>query len=665
MVRAKTSSAHPCFILDGILLLLSFRNFCLLRASRGFPCRNVSAGQLIFRRGVSQRANPGNFQNSSGNARRRGRWNNQEATGEAAESGRMEVMVMLNTLRAIVGAVPRASVRREARRFLQATRDCRATQRRVLGRLLALNAESDFSRDHGLDWVRTVEEYRRAFPVSDYERFRPAIEELKRGRHEALLGPENRLLMFSLSSGTTSQSKFIPITQQFLDDYRRGWQIWGIETLDAHPSINSRSIVQFSSDHDRFRTEGGTPCGNISGLVAAMQKRIVRQMYAVPALVAKIPDVAAKQYTTLRLALAERSAALVTTANPSTLIHLANLAETHAERLIRDIADGTLTTSVPLPAEIREGLSRRVNRKNPKRARELEKILESTGHLHPKDYWPELATVAVWTGGSAGVYLNSLKKFYGETPIRDHGLSASEGRMTIPLRENRSDGVLDITSHYFEFIPVEEYETDSPTVLEAHELEPGRSYYILLTTASGLYRYDICDVVRCTGFLHTTPLLEFLHKGAHISNLTGEKVSESQVVTAVRNGLDRMHLQLRHFTVSPVWDEPPRYQLLGEERDVFSPELGQSLADQTDRNLQELNCEYQEKRQTGRLESLRWCPLPAGTWQRFAEDRLRTLGGAFEQYKHPCLVPDLEFSRKLLDELTTEAVDLGWQRTAS
>lgn len=573
-------------------------------------------------------------------------------------------MVMINKLRAMVGAIPRASVRRQARRFVHATTDCRGTQRRVLRELLALNAQSRFSREHGLDTVRTLEDFRRRFPISGYETFRPAIEEVKRGKHDALLGPDNRLLMFSLSSGTTSQSKYIPITQRFLDDYRRGWQIWGIETLDAHPEINSRSIVQFSSDHDRFRSKGGTPCGNISGLVAAMQKRIVRSMYAVPAIVAKIHNVTAKQYTTLRLALAERSTALVTTANPSTLIHLANVAETHVERLIRDIADGTLTTEDPLPAEVRAGLKRRVNRQNRKRARELERILETTGELLPKDYWPELATVAVWTGGSAGVYLNTLKRYYGETPIRDHGLSASEGRMTIPLRENCSDGVLDITSHFFEFIPVEEYESDSPTVLEAHELEPGGSYYILLTTPSGLYRYDICDVVRCTGFLNTTPLLEFLHKGAHISNLTGEKVSESQVVTAVRMGLENMHLQLRHFTVSPVWDEPPRYQLLGEEPDILSPSVGQLLADNTDRNLQQLNCEYQEKRKTGRLQSLRWCPLPAGTWQRYAEHQMRTRGAAFEQYKHPCLVPDLEFFRKL-NAIAAAADELALQRSAS
>lgn len=571
---------------------------------------------------------------------------------------------MIKTLRAIVGAIPRASVRRQARAFVRSTQQCRLTQQYVLRQLLALNAESRFSREHGLDHVQTVREFRRRFPVSDYETFRPAIEELKQGRHEALLGPQNRLLMFSLSSGTTSQSKFIPITQRFLDDYRRGWQIWGIETLDAHPEINSRTIVQLSSDHDRFRTIGGTPCGNISGLVAAMQKRIVRQMYTVPALVAKISDVGTKQYTTLRLALADRSAALVTTANPSTLISLANFAESHAEQLIKDIAQGTLSTEGPIPQEVRNALGRRITRKDPQRARELEKILETTGQFLPKDYWPELATVAVWTGGSAGVYLDSLKKYYGDTPIRDHGLSASEGRMTIPLRENCSDGVLDITSHFFEFIPVEEYETEDPTVLEAHELEPGESYYILLTTSSGLYRYDICDVVRCTGYLNTTPLLEFLHKGAHISNLTGEKVSESQVVAAVRTGLDSLRLELRHFTVCPMWAEPPLYQLLGEERDVISAAVGQSLADRTDQNLQKLNCEYHEKRITGRLQPLRWFPLPTGTWQRLAEYRLRTLGGAIEQYKHPCLVPDLNFSSKLLNEVLTGS-EKTIQRTAS
>ena len=61
-------------------------------------------------------------------------------------------------------------------------------------------------------------------------------------------------------------------------------------------------------------------------------------------------------------------------------------------------------------------------------------------------------------------------------------------------------GVLDITTNYFEFVPEDEIKNPQPTVLGAHELQVGRNYYILLTTSYGLYRYNIHDVVRCTGY---------------------------------------------------------------------------------------------------------------------------------------------------------------------
>ena len=265
-----------------------------------------------------------------------------------------------------------------------------------------------------------------------------------------------------------------------------------------------------------------------------------------------------------------------------------------------------------------------------------------------------MQVVAVWTGGSAGAYLSSLRQFYGDVAMRDHGLSASEGRMTIPLCDNRSDGVLDVVTHFFEFIPEREHGCKNPTVLEAHELQEGESYFILLTTSSGLYRYDIHDVVQCMGFCGTTPMLKFLHKGAHIANVTGEKVSESQVVTAVCKSVEQMQIHLKHFTVSPVWGEPPRYQLLAEEQDVLAPSVGEELADNVDRQLQQLNCEYREKRQSGRLASLKWVPLPERTWMRFAKKSQQKLGGSLEQYKHPCLVPDMDFSARLVREFVMD-----------
>jgi hypothetical protein len=342
-------------------------------------------------------------------------------------------------LRKILGAPLRAKLRRQAASFVAQTPRCRETQRDVLQGLLRLNAASDFGRRHGFDKIRTVDDFRRQVPVSDYDYFRPYIERLKQGDHAALLGPQNRLLMFALTSGTTSDSKFIPITQRFLDDYRRGWKTWGIRAYDDHPQLHIQDIVQLTSDYYQFRTPGGHPCGNISGLASAVQSPIVKRMYMVPDLVSKIKDPKAKYYTALRLSIPNRRVGLVMTANPSTLIHMAKLADERRADLLRDIADGSLSSRFDIPAEIRRALAPRYRHRDPARAYELEQVVNANGRLTPAGIWPDLSLVAVWTGGSAAAYLNSLRSWFGDTPVRDHGLSASEGRMTIPFHDLRPE----------------------------------------------------------------------------------------------------------------------------------------------------------------------------------------------------------------------------------
>ncbi|QDV15566.1 GH3 auxin-responsive promoter [Gimesia panareensis] len=561
-------------------------------------------------------------------------------------------MHALYLLRAFGGIFVRQRYRGAAREFLAHTSSCRAVQQETLQDILQLNADSDLSRQHNLDGSCTIEDFQSRFPVTEYDFFQPYIERVKQGETQALLGPENQLLMFTLSSGTTTDSKFIPITVPFLKSYRQGWQNWGILTYDDYPSLKYHNIVQLTSNYDKFRTPGGAPCGNISGLIAAMQSPVVQSMYTVPGEVSRIDDAQLKYYTTLRLALADRYVGMLTTANPSTLLHLARFADQEKESLVRDIADGRLTGAAQMDPRVLGKLKRRLQRKNRRRARELEQIIERTGHLYPRDYWPGLCVLAVWTGGSAGAYLSQLKPYYGDLPVRDHGLSASEGRMTIPLASGTSSGVLDITSHFFEFVPEAEDPLTTDNILTADQLEEGQNYYILLTTPSGLYRYHICDVVRCTGFYQSTPMLEFLHKGAHISNLTGEKITESQVVTAVRGATDEVALELGQFTVIPHWGEPPRYQLLFEESPtLFAESLTQLLA-AFDQRLQEANCEYAEKRQSGRLAPPVPCPLKPGTWQRFATERQQKPGGSLEQYKHPCLIPKLDYASELIEKFS-------------
>ncbi len=554
-------------------------------------------------------------------------------------------MDIRSSLQSLTGTLPRKRMRQQGRRFLAATADCRSTQQRLLKELLALNGSSNFGREYGLDRVSDPAEFRRAIGVTGYEVYQPWIEQLKAGNQSAMLGPDNPLLMFTLSSGTTAESKFIPVSQRFLDDYRRGWTTWAIFAYDDHHAATGGNIIQFVSHHEQFHTSAGTPCGNISGLAVRMQSKfVVRHMYSIPFDVARIEDSEAKYYASMRSAVSDGRVGMVTTANPSTLLHVARFADTHRQSLIRDIADGTLNPDFDIPSDIRANLASRLKPLR-KRARELDRIVERTGQLLPKDYWPAMQFLAVWTGGSCAAYFDAVRECYGNLPTRDHGLHATEGRMTIPLQDNSCDGVLDVVSNYFEFIPADDYGSTQPTVLQAHELEADNDYYILLTTASGLYRYDICDVVRCTGFCGTTPLLRFLHKGAHIASITGEKISESQVVDSVRHAFRTLELEIEQFTAMPIWGEPPGYRLVIEEPEQGDSDTWNRLAEHVDRQLQELNIEYHEKRRSGRLAPLQLTRIPRGSWSRFAQSRCRKRGGSIEQYKHPCLIPDLETSQ--------------------
>src|SRR5262249_51568850 len=155
-----------------------------------------------------------------------------------------------------------------------------------------------------------------------------------------------------------------------------------------------------------------------------------------------------------------------------------------------------------VPPDVRAALAGRLRRRYPRRARELEEIVRRTGTLYPRDYWPAHCLLGNWTGGSVGAYLRHYPRYYGAMPVRDIGLIASEGRMTSPRDDGTPSGVLDVTTHYFEFIPEEEGDSPQPTVLSADELVEGRNYYILLTTSYGLYRYHIHDLVRVTGFFN-------------------------------------------------------------------------------------------------------------------------------------------------------------------
>jgi hypothetical protein len=556
---------------------------------------------------------------------------------------------MLGWLRKFVLKAVARPVRRQLAAFEAATHHPQALQENLLDRILKRHADTAFGRDHHFRELHSAQDFRRRLPVAPYEYYEPYIARMRKGDFHALVA-DRRLHMFALTSGTTAARKTIPVTPQYLADYKRGWNLWGLKVFRDHPEVKLRPIVQLSSDWQESFTEAGVPCGAVTGLTASMQKRIIRWLYCVPACVARVKDPTAKYYVALRLSLG-RKVGMIIAANPSTLVSLARAGDQEKEALVRDLHDGTLSSHVDVPADIRAALAGRLQRRRIDRARELDDIIRRTGTLLPRDYWSSNCIIGTWTGGSVGTYLRHFPRYFGATPVRDIGLLASEGRMTIPVDDATPSGVLDITTHYFEFIPESEGDQAQPSTLAAHEVQEGHTYYLLPTTASGLYRYHIHDLVRVTGFFNKTPLVEFLSKGAHFANITGEKLSEYHVSRAMTAALHELDLTLTAYSLAACWDEEqPYYGLFVERGDLAGREQGLRLAEALERRLAEENVEYAAKRASQRLGPIRLALIPTGAWHDWDHRRLARTGGTAEQYKHPCLINDPGFRASVMVE---------------
>jgi hypothetical protein len=550
---------------------------------------------------------------------------------------------MFKILVRMVGAPVAKRARRLAHDFLGQTLRAAVVQRELLLRRISQHADSQFGRDHYFREIRTTTDFRHRVPIGGYDRHLPYIERVRQGDTNALFGRGTEVLMFAMTSGTTNSPKTIPVTREALRDYREGWTIWGILAFDAHREMirnGLRPILQIASDWRESFTPSGIPCGAITGLTAHMQNPLVRTKYCMPLPGSRIKDIEAKYYVALRFSI-YRDLGTVIAANPSTILAMVRLADREKETLIRDLADGTIHQRWQVPADVRNMLRVKTRKRRREAASSLERIVHETGRLLPKDYWPNIQFLSNWTGGTMRAYLRGYPEYFGEKPVRDVGLIASEGRMTIPIDDGTPAGLLDIRHHYFEFIPEEESNEDEPETLEATELSEGRNYFIVLTTAGGLYRYHIHDLIRCVGYHGKTPLIEFLNKGAHYSSIAGEKLSEYQVIAAVEEAQRSLGLKLQSYLLLPVWGDPPHYGLLVEDDDLAA-RTSSDLPKAVEAALCRQNIEYENKRTTLRLGPVQVVPIAAGSWSDFQKHRLSISGGTVEQYKQPHLSPDLE-----------------------
>ena len=494
--------------------------------------------------------------------------------------------------------------RQAAAPFERAVADVRASQEALLGRMMERNRNTEYGRTYGFAAIDSLAEYARRVPVVDYEDLRPWIDRETRGEKNILTAEDP--VLFAQTSGTTGKPKFIPVTPTCRES--GGLTVWLHYARRDHPGIFKGKILTIVSPAIEGYTEGNLPFGSTSGMVVKEMPAVVQSAYAVPYEAFEIEDYEAKYYALLRCGLAS-NVSLLATANPSSILMLAEMSDRHADRLIRDIRDGSLSEEFETAPEIRSALAPRLQ-PDADRSRALESMRQQRGRLVPADYWPDLAMLGCWKGGTVGTYIRKLEDWYnpdsrGMVPVRDMGYLASEARMSVPVSDRGSGGVLTVHANVFELVPAEDIEErpddhDSWRYLPAAEVEVGKEYFVFISTTGGLYRYDINDVVEVVDRYRTAPVVEFRRKGRGMTNLTGEKLSVNQLIEGINAAAEALSVGVAHFRAEPDLQQS-RYVLKIEPSAPVEPDRRRQLLAGIDRELSRLNIEYEAKRKSGRL----------------------------------------------------------------
>ena len=458
----------------------------------------------------------------------------------------------------VAGALYGAAAAPAAARFARALREPAAAQDAILRRILRDNRETAFGREHGFAEIRTAADFRARVPLRGYAELEPWIRRACDGGPNVLTAAPMRFV--EPTGGSSGLSKEVPYTRALLAEFSAATMPWIADLLRGRPALRGGRAYWAVSPpaRRRERTAGGIPVGmeHDSDYFPPLARALLDRSLGVPRAVSRIPDLADCRRVTLRALLAMPDLAMISVWSPSFLTLLAGALDEVWEELLRETESGRL--SAALAPELRGELERAL----PARPDFAAKLRRRFGSRAPEDLgavWPRLALVSCWADGHARRALDGMRRRFPRVEVQGKGLLATEGVVSIPLFRTEAP-VAAVTSHFLEFLP----DGDADRAAGVHELEPGATYEVVLTTGGGLYRYRLKDRVRVEGRLERTPTLRFAGRADRASDLAGEKLTPELVEHVLARAAAETGVHPPFALLAPAWGEPPRYRLYAE-----------------------------------------------------------------------------------------------------
>jgi len=463
-------------------------------------------------------------------------------------------------------------------------------QNTLLLSLVSQAKNTKFGKDHNFSEISNYSDWKKNIPVRDYEELKIYVQEIIDGKKDVLW--PGRPLYFCKTSGTTSGTKYIPISKESMPHHitaaRDAILSYIAETKNT--SIVNGKMIFLQGSPELGKT-GDILTGRLSGIVAHHTPSYLKKNQL-----------------------------------PSYETNCIEDWENKVDAILEETLDKNMSLISGIPPWVQMY---------------FEKLQDKTGKLI-KDIFPKF-DLFIYGGVNYEPYRQTFEKLIGKKVDGIELYPASEG--FIAYQDSQTEkGMLLCVNHgiFYEFIPSEEFFNKNPTRIFLADVEVGINYVIILNTDAGLWGYNIGDTIK---FVSIDPFrIVVSGRIKHFTSAFGEHVIAEEVEKSLQETIAKIPAQINEFHVAPQVNPEsglPYHQWLVEfEKE---PENMAVFSDMIDNTLQKHNTYYKDLISGGILKPLLITKINKNGFR----DYMKSIGKLGGQNKVPRLAND----RKIADKL--------------
>lgn len=465
------------------------------------------------------------------------------------------------------------------------------TQKQVFRALIKNAEQTAFGNDHNFKTITTYTDFVNQVPVRDYEGLKHYVERVVAGEANVLW--QGKPIYFAKTSGTTSGSKYIPITKESMPSHveaARNAILLYINETGNSDFVDGKMI--FLQGSPILKKQNGIQLGRLSGIVAHYVPKYLQKN---------------------RL--------------PSWETNCIDDWETKVDAIVEETLPENMTVISGIPSWVQMY---------------FEKLQQRTGK-NVGDVFKNF-NLFIFGGVNYEPYRAKFENLIGRKVDSIELYPASEGFFAFQDKQDEKGMLLQLNSGiFYEFIKADDFFTDNPKRIMIDAVELGVNYVMLISTNAGLWAYNIGDTVEFTSLKPYRVIVSGRIK--HFISAFGEHVIGKEVEQAMQEAIAETKARITEFTVAP--QITPELGLPYHEWFVEfekQPEDLDVLAGILDRSLQHQNTYYFDLIEGKVLQQLKITCIVKNGFETY----MKSIGKLGGQNK----IPRLSNDRKIADALS-------------